>query len=1051
MKNLHGILSIGFLFSTKQKCKLTSILLLFMFFWSSILVAQNNSVIKGRVLDNKEEPLIGATVMVKGLPKSSAVTDVNGQFSISVPSGKNTLVISYISYQPQEVNISGKNTVKVVMAESGVKMDELVVVGYGQQKKQSLVGAISQTSGKTLERTGGVSSLGQALTGNLPGVITNTSSGMPGAEDPKIIIRTASSWNNSDPLIMVDGVERSMSTVDIASVESISVLKDASATAVYGVKGANGVILITTKRGSEGKASVQIRANMTTKSASKLPAKYDSYDALSLRNRAIMNEIGISPSAWSSYKPMDIINKYRYPANQQEWDQYPNVDWEEELFKNSTTSSNLSANVSGGSKVVKYFAAVDYTHEGDLFKTFENGRGYESGYGYNRINVRSNLDFNLTPTTKFSSNLFGSNGVRKLPWGAKDDDTQYWSSAYRTASDAMRPVYSDGTYGFYSPRNADVPNSVSNLAISGIEQKTTTQLSTDFTLNQQLDMLTKGLSIKVSLSLDNTFKEKERGVNDLYKPIQRKWVDPETGVVTYEQPLDAGTRLDYTDPIAWSNQGGAVDKDATYRKIYYTAQVNYARNFGKHNVSALGLFSRDKSATGSEFFHFREDWVFRATYNYDSKYLFETSGAYNGSEKFGANNRFAFFPSLSAGWLITEENFMKPLKFVDMLKLRASWGKIGDDNVKGRWLYNDQWSYGGNAQMGSPASNTIYNFYRIGSLGNQNISWETVEKRNYALDYSFFNGLLAGSVDVFNDHRTDILIGGGSRSIPSYFGATAPTANLGSVKSKGYELELRFNKVLAKDVRVWVNTSMTHAVNKVEFRDDPELKPTYQKQADHTLGQYYSYIDKGYLKSWDDVVGSTARLSNNAYKIVGDYNIIDFNGDGVIDSNDSAPYQYSGTPQNTYNATIGFELKGFSCYFQFYGVNNVTREVTFPTFKTYSGSNVAYVEGSYYQKGIGGDHPLPRWATDQGGDASGTRYLFDGSYVRLKNVEIAYTLSNKWVKQLGVRSCKIYLNGNNLWVWTKMPDDRESNFSGGSSSGQYPTVKRVNMGIDITL
>jgi TonB-linked SusC/RagA family outer membrane protein len=1050
MKNLHGILSIGFLFSTKKKYKLTSILLLFMFFLSSILVAQNNNgVIKGRVLDNKEEPLIGATVMVKGLPKANTVTDINGQFSISVPSGKNTLVVSYISYQPQEINITGKNTVKVVMLENGVKMDELVVVGYGQQKKASVVGSISQTNAKTLERTGGVSNLGQALTGNLPGVITTASSGMPGAEDPKIVIRTISSWNNSDPLVLVDGVERPMSTIDISSVESISVLKDASATAVYGVKGANGVILITTKRGTEGKANIQVRSNVTVKAVSKLPAKYDSYDALMLKNQTVERELPLSPTGWSLYTPKEVINKFRYPANSDEWDRYPNVDWASELFKDYTTSYNTSVNVSGGTKTVKYFSSVDFLHEGDLFKTSDNSRGYSSGFGYNRVNVRSNLDFELTKTTKFSANLFGSNGVRTLPYGFKDDDASFWSSAYLSAPDAMRPVYSDGTWGWYAPRNADVPNSVYYLATSGVEKRTTTQLNTDFALKQQLDVITKGLEFRATLSMDNTFKETGRGVNDTYNSAQRKWIDPANGAVAYEAQMDAGTKLDYTDGIRWGTNGGSVDKGATYRKMYYSAQLNYARKFGKHDITTMGLFSRDKTATGGEFPGYREDWVFRATYNYASKYFFEVNGAYNGSEKFGPANRFAFFPSLSGGWMVTEEKFMKGLKFVDMLKLRASWGRIGDDNIKARFLYTDQLSYGGNTVMGDVPANTPYNYYRISQLGNSSIAWETVEKRNFGADYTFFNGFLGGSVDVFNDYRSNILISGGSRAVPSYFGATAPTANLGAVKSHGYELTLKLNQKFANGLRVWSDLSMTHAVNKIEFKDDPELLPAYQKGAGYAINQTKSYLDHGFISSWDDVYGSTARSTNNGNKLAGDYNIADVNGDGVIDSYDQTPYQYTSTPQNTYNASLGFEWKGFSCFVQFYGVNNVTREVTFPTFR--ATSDVAYVEGTYWNKATGGDISLPRWSTTVGPDAAGTRYLYDGSYVRLKNAEVAYTFSGRWLKTLGMSTLKLYLNGDNLFLWTNMPDDRESNFSNGSSAGAYPTVRRFNLGVNITL
>lgn len=1006
-------------------------------------------VATGTVKTDKGDPLVGATVTEKGT-NNGTQTKEDGSFSLKVRSNKSVLTIGYVGYFSKDVAIGGKeNAIAVSLAlASPVATDTIIIVGYGRQKKESVVGAIVQTSGKVLERTGGVTNLGMALTGNLPGLITTSSSGMPGAEDPQMIVRAQSSWNSSSPLILVDGIERSMSSIDISSVESVSVLKDASATAVYGVKGANGVVLITTKKGTEGRTSIQIRSNVTAKVPSKLPQKYDSYDALELKDRAIERELMISANGWTAYKPQDVINKYRYPADAAEADRYPNVDWEKALFKDHAMSYNTSANVSGGSKFVNYFAGVDFVSEGDLFKTFQNNRGYQSGYGYTRTNVRSNLDFNLTKTTKFSTKLFGSNGVRKVPFNAADGDASFWASAYRTSPDAMQPIYSDGTWGFFQPRNADVPNSVYNLAMSGVEKRTTTQITTDFILQQQLDMILRGLSFRANYSLDNTFKETGRGINDLYNSAQRKWVDPETGTVYLEQQINTGTQLDYTDGVRWTSQGGTVDRGATYRRINYSFQMNYNRKFGKHDVTAMGLLLREKYATGSEFFHFREDWVFRATYNYAAKYFFETNGAYNGSEKFGPDYRFAFFPSFSAGWMISNEEFMKRLGVMNMLKVRASWGKIGDDNVSDRWLYRDQWAYGGNTLMGSIPANTPYTYYRISSLGNPNVSWETVEKKNLGIDFGFFKNKIEGSVDVFSDHRSNILINGGDRAIPTYFGATAPKANLGEVKSKGYEFELKFNHSIGA-LRLWANLNMTHATNKIIFRDDPELLPAYQKNAGYAIGQTRAYLNSGFIQSWDDVYGSTQRSTNNNNKLVGDYNIIDFNGDGVIDTYDQAPYQYTGTPQNTYSATVGVDWKGFNVFVQFYGVNNVTREVTFPTF--HSSSNVAFVEGTYYTKGEGGTIPLPRWATLVGPDAAGTRYLFDGSYTRLKNAEIGYTLNGNSVRRLGIKACKFYVNGNNLLLWTKMPDDRESNFSGGSSFGAYPTVKRFNVGLDITL
>ena len=1021
------------------------------------VLAQNNRLITGSVYDDQNLPVVGATVVVKGTT-IGVTTDIDGNFSIDVPVDAQILVVSFIGMVKQEINIVDKSNFKVVLESEISVLQDVIVVGYGQQKKESVVGSITQTSGKVLESSGGVTSLGSALTGKLPGVITYTSSGQPGAEDPRIIIRARTSWNNSDPLVLVDGIERSMNDVDISSVESVSVLKDASATAVYGVRGANGVILITTKRGKEGKANIQVRANSTMKIPSKLPEKYDAYDALLLRNQVIEREGSVKTDSWGFYTPLDIINKYRYPSNQTEMERYPNVNWQDVLFKDYAMAYNASANISGGTKLVKYFAAVDFTNEGDIFKTVDNKMGYQPGFSYNRVNVRSNLDFQLTKTTKFSSNLFGSNAVKQTPWGySSNSAVNPWTSAYYTAPDSFLPVYpTTGIWGFYFPHDASQPNSLYVLARSGIEKQTQTKITTDFSIKQDLRFIAKGLTFEATYSNDNTFLEVDRGVQDeTFKTTQRMWVNPDTGEIVYDQPLSSSTQFDFIDQSIWSTQAGNVDVGSTIRKQYYSTRLNYARDFGRHNVTFLGLFSREKAAKGSRFAHYREDWVFRGTYNFSSKYFFEFNGAYNGSEQYGPGYRFAFFPSISGGWMISEESFMKSLGFMDMFKIRASWGKIGDDggtnldaNDIDRFLYSDQWSYGGYSYLGSSSGTASpYTYYRSTRIGNPDLSWETVEKRNIGVDYSFFKGLVAGSFDYFNDYRTDILLDGDARAIPSYFGDTPAKANIGEVKSHGYEMEIRLNKSLNHDLRLWANINLTHAVNEVVFADDAVLLPEYKKDAGYEISQTKSYINSGYLASWDDVLGSTTRLTNNSYKLAGDYNIVDFNGDGVIDEFDVAPYGYSGVPQNTYSTTLGVDWKGFNFSMQFYGVSNVTRLVNFPTF--YESKDNAYVEGTYWSVDGGGDVPLPRWGALQGDDANGTRYWYDGSYLRLKTAELGYTFKQGWTRHLGMKSCKLYVSGNNLWLWTKMPDDRESNFSGDSRSGAYPTFRRVTLGVDI--
>ncbi|MFD1256097.1 SusC/RagA family TonB-linked outer membrane protein [Mucilaginibacter terrae] len=1033
-----------------------SFLIILLLFSALITQAQDNVTIKGTIVSNTGEPVIGAIIATKGSNVKKSITDQNGKFTLDVPGNNLIVVVSIVGMVTREVRVSSSAENRIILQDEVRNMNEVIVVGYGQQKKTSVTGAITQTTGKVLERTGGVTNLGMALTGNLPGLVTTASSGLPGGEDPQITIRGVSSWNNSAALVLIDGVERSISSIDISSVATISVLKDASATAIYGVRGANGVILVTTKRGVEGKPQIQIRSNITTKIPSKLPEKYDAYDALMIKNQVIERESLVDQAVWSGYTPMSIINKYRNPANSIERDRYPNVNWEEELFKDKAMSYNTSINISGGSKFVSYFNSVDVVQEGDLFKTFQNNRGYAAGFGYNRTNVRSNLDFNLTKTTTFSTKLFGSKGVRKLPFMLADGDQQFWSSAYRTAPDSFQPVYSDGSYGFFPNATQDQPNAAFWLAYSGVESRTTTQLTTDFILQQQLDMVTKGLSFRSSISLDNSFLERERGIDDRFNTAQRKWISPSTGIEQPEQStIIAGSQFDFSNNISWQVNPGAVDPRATLRNINYQFSLNYARNFGAHNVTGLALMQRDKIATGSNFPTFRESWAYRVTYNFKNRYLLESNGAYNGSEQFGPDYRFAFFPSLSAGWVVSEEPFMKKLTFIDNFKIRGSWGRIGDDavqNTGGRFPFRDSYLYGGTTFLGERYTTSPYVNYRVGTLGNPDLRWETSEKRNIAAEYSFLKGQISGNVDFFNDRRTGVVVQGARRAIPSFYGFvnSAPSVNVGEVTSKGYELELKLTHSFNGGTRIWANAAVTHAENKTIFRDDAILTPDYQKLAGFPIGQTTSFVNSGFLTSWDDIYGSTTRNANNQNKLPGDYNIIDYNADGVIDNKDIVPYGYTGTPQNTYNANLGFEWKGLTFFVQFYAVNNVTRQVAFRNFQ--GRSNLVFVEQPFYfvQNG-GGDVPPPRQTVQDPFGGDGTRYSYDGSYIRLKNAEIGYSLPANYVKKVGLKTCRIYVNGNNLLLWTKLPDDRESNFSGSSEGGAYPTVRRINLGLDITL
>ena len=1026
--------------------------------------------VKGNLVDGTGEPLIGATVKVKGNAGVGAVTDFDGNFKIDVPSENSTLVFTYVGMKTKEVKVGKKREFKLILEDDNA-IGEVVVVGYGQQKKASVVGAITQTTGKVLERAGGVSDIGSALTGNLPGVITSSSSGMPGDEDPKIVIRGVSSWNSSDPLVLVDGIERPMSSVDIHSVQSISVLKDASATAVYGVKGANGVILITTKRGTEGKAKISASASSALKLVSKLPETYGSADALYYVNQAIKHELGLSPSSWGDIRSTDFINNYNAPAGSIDpetgllmSERYPDVDWQKELFKDYAMSYNANVNIAGGTKAVKYYAAIDYQHEGDLFREWKNNRGYTSGYGFNRINVRSNLDFQLTKTTTLKANLSGSHGIRKSPYGLEKGswaETQLWQAAYSAPHDTFLPQYSDGVWGYFPKDPQGSPNSVTNLALQGEQSTTTTRINTDFTLEQDLSFITKGLKASALVSWDNVFVEASRGINDLDHAAQYKYIDPITGEVTYKQKPGGKNNFDFVETIAWKTDAGALNNNLTQRNLFYQAQLYWGRKFGQHDVTAMGVFNRSERATGSQFTNYREDWAFRTTYNYADRYMLEYNGAYNGSEKFSKDNRFAFFNSGAIGWNVANEKWFKPVaetkvfgrNLVDILKLRYSYGEIGEDNVWERWLYQTTWAYGGKTHLDStnPNNESIYTWYKESKVGNPDIHWEKAIKKNFGIDYAFLGGLVAGSLEFFNEKRSDIMIAGSSRSVPFYFGASAPYMNKGRTKTTGYELEVRLKYDFANGIHAYANMNMTHAKNVVTEHDDPVMLPSYQKNVGYSIGQAKSYLDNGTAQSWDDVIAMTPHNTNDNQKLPGQYIITDFNGDGVIDTNDSAPYGFTGTPQNTYNATIGIDYKGFSIYAQFYGVTNVSRYVAFNSLpKPYL--HTVFKEGAHWSTSTPDGIPSLRMNSTPS-YYEGTRFLYDGSFCRLKNLEVAYTWNGGWIKSLGLSMLKVYVNGNNLFLWTDMPDDRESNFAGTglASQGAYPTMKRINFGFKLEL
>ncbi len=1030
--------------------------------------------IKGTVVDTNGEALIGASVVVKGNTSVGTITDFDGNFSLSVPSESTTIVVSYVGMDTRELKVGKQRNFKITLSDN-TQLSEVVVVGFGQQKKASVVGAITQTTGEVLERSAGIGSVSAALTGNVPGVATIASTGQPGEEDPRIYIRGAAAWNtDAQPLILVDGVEREIKSVDVTSVATVSVLKDASATAVYGVKGANGVILITTKRGVEGKARIDVGFNATLKAVSKLPRKYDSYDGYMFRNQAIEHELAIGGDAsWAYYRPQTFIENFRnqdrrvkpnysadgtYLGEYSQAERYANIDWQDEMFESTAFSYNTNLNISGGTQFVKYFVAFDFQNEGDMTKIWDNHQGYTGGYAYNRLNVRSNLDFQITKTTQFKVNLAGSNAQQKTPryyYGNNGEffQQQKWAGAYGMAPNLFPVQFSDGSWGYY-PLVSNIENSPASVATSGYELKTITRVFTDFALEQKLDFITKGLVARGTISWDNQFNESDRGISDLHT-TKKAYMLPEVGQMLWENEINATTGFDFYESRDWSTVAGTVNQ--TYRATEMSLQLFWGRQFGDHNVTVMGNWKRRIQAGNADLEDRREDWVFRSTYDYKSRYFAEVNGAYNGSQKFSPDNRFVFFASGALGWMLSEEKFMKKLKdkkIIDMFKIRGSIGEIGDDAGGARWAYLTTWEVtnsGNGFNMGLDGSASPFIGYKEAVIANPDLRWATVVKKNIGFDYAILGGMFAGSFDYFRDDRKDIFISGSNRSVPSYYGAaTNPDINKGKMKNHGFEFEVRFNKVLNNGMRFWANANYTYAHNEIIEKDDPALIPAYRKAEGYSQGQYISFIDNGFIGTYDELYSTPAREKDDSQVLIGDHYVVDFNGDGVVDeTNDQAPYGYTGTPEHTYNATIGWEWKGWSCFAQLYGATGVTRDVGLTSFN--NKLLTVYDNGLWWNPvDRGGEVVVPRFTT-QVSYNDGTQYLYDGSYFRLKNVEIAYTWTKGWIKKLGFTSLKLYVNGNNLFLITKMPDDRESNYGFSGGGGAYPTVRRYNFGVKLNI
>ena len=742
------------------------------------LWAQQRQV-TGIVKDQTGEPIIGASVLEKG-STNGVITDLDGNFKLTVSNAvKAVLQISYVGYKTQEISVNGKTLLEVVLKEDTELLDEVVVVGYGAQKKESVVGAISQVSSKELLASP-AANVSQAIAGKIPGVITTQTSGAPGQDDTKINIRGRATFaGDGSPLILVDGVERTFSQIAPDDIETISVLKDASATAVYGVRGANGVMLITTKRGRDQKPEVNLTANWQIQSPTRSDTYLDSYQSVVLLEEALKND-GL-PSQFSA----NDIEMYRKSAAGElsglDAMLYPNVDWYDEVLKKSAPAQRYNVSVRGGTKRMRYYASAElYDQKGLIKELSQDMYGNSSSPSYRRYAFRANMDLFLTKDLTFSVN-FGTRFEERR--GSNTSESSTFSQTFYEMNHTpgwLFPVSyevqnGESTKTLYGGSSQYQSNIVAALAKGGYYRATNTINETNFILDYKMDWLTKGLSAKgmVSFDYDSYYKKMFKADFATYELNDRD---------NYES-MDAYNQFNSDGELAYSKE------NSTTYKLYMEAQVNYARQFGKHDVTAMVLYNQNDYRYNSELAKRYQGLVGRVTYGYDDRYLAEFNAGYNGSENFLQGKRFGFFPAVSLGWRISNEEFMAgTAQWLNNLKIRASYGEVGNDiyTVNGtaqRFLYEEKWSQVSNAYyFGSSGKTGIYE----SQYPNLGVTWERAHKYNVGLEFGLWNGLLNGNVDVFYEKRNDILTSYLTR--PQWVGVALAAGNLGETKNSGYEI-----------------------------------------------------------------------------------------------------------------------------------------------------------------------------------------------------------------------------------------------------------------------
>ena len=1070
---------------------------------AEIQSAQQTGSIKGTVVDETGEPVIGATVLVVGGSASQGtVTDMDGNFSIRAKAGAK-LKITYIGFD--EVVTSAKNGMKVQMKTSGaVSLNTVEVVAYGVQKKVTMTGAISSVKSEDLVRTS-VGSVNNVLGGQLSGVTTVQYSGEPGSDAAEIFVRGKATFGDSSPLIQVDGVERSMSDIDPNEIESISVLKDASATAVFGVRGANGVVLITTKRGSQGKAKISVSTAWTALSPTKMVEQASSYEYANFYNQMQYNDylqaanVAVAKGTYGSTDAYMAANAFNPSFSQgiiQKFQdgsdpiRFPSMNWAEYIMKDITLQQQHNLNISGGTDRVKYFISAGYYSQGGLFKEFD--QGYNYGYQYNRFNYRANLDLKATKTTTLSFNVAGNVSNADKPYTGQGSSGMIKNIYYATPFSS--PGLVDGKMVYCTTDYTDGLNlpflGSTGMAYygNGFMQTNVNKIQMDLVLDQKLDFITKGLSFKAKGSYNSSFTVTKQGNCGVasYNPLVQYNDD---GSIIYNE--------DGTPYIVYRQSGNDTDPSYSYsqgkaRDWYLEGSFNYSRVFGKNTVNALLLYNQSKqyyysSSSYPDVPRSYVGLVGRVTYDYANKYMAEFNIGYNGSENFAPGRRFGTFPAGSLGWIASEEKFWKPIsKVISFFKLRGSWGLVGNDKTtdSSRFLYladpyitgstglisnalssnTDTYAYlFGNAQSGTTSgTSALYGAYES-SKNNPNVGWEKAFKQDYGFDMYFFGDRLKTTFDYYREHRTDILLR--DQTVPSSLGFTVPYTNDGETKSWGWELSVGYNDKIGKNLRVWGKLNLSYNQNEIiEQKETPQTNE-YMYARGHRIGsrlmyKFWKYYEGEQTKTeYEQTFGTPFPTQLVDYLQPGDCVFVDLDGNGVIDDNDKTrDNSYTDDPEYMAGLTFGFGYKRLTFNAQLTGAWNVTRYISdvfaqpfYCSSNTTQGGLLSYHVNSTWTPGVYESqdalYPRATWSNAVQNYATSSLWEKDAKYLRLKTISVSYDFINPTFKKIGMTRCEVTLSGYNLLTFTPYKwGDPETKASNAPS---YPLQRTYTISLNV--